>query len=125
MLVGECNLTVEPIIIGEKTFTLKRRLQWGEVNEIRDAANKLMSFSEKYKDKKVEDLTQEDFAELSKKLLSSQTSEQQLMANILIKCLGYAQEQLNELDYQDAVIIFNELYTQSTTPKKKSSQPYA
>lgn len=104
-------------------YAIKNLLNFGEVRRIRSNMSGFVSISEKFKDKKLEELSNDDFLELSKVMVKNDESDQ-MVANALERCYGITQDDLDKLPYEEALTLFSKLFNESTVIKKKSDQPY-
>jgi hypothetical protein len=104
----------ESITVGAKAYEVKRRLNVGEVREIRKKNASILGLNQQV----LAQATDEDLTEITKALLDKTDEQDEQVANILQACLGFTDEQVSALDYIDAVLLFNELYEHSTIIKK-------
>lgn len=60
-----------------------------------------------------------DLEQLAKDVMSVTRPQQQFLADTLNSCLGITQEQLDEMEFIDAALLFDMLFKLSTTIPKK------
>lgn len=101
-------------------YEVKRKLSFGEVRSFQKTIGNLMGM-----DEKIKNATNEELEKIAAEGLKSTDVQMELVANTIMSCLGFTQEQINELSYPDAIILFNEVLNSSTQVKKKLNQPYA
>ena len=97
-----------------------RKLSFGEVREAQKTVGTLIGL-----DEKIKNATDEDLSRIASEGMKSSDAQMQLISDTLINCLGFTQENLNKLDYAEAIVLFNEVFKSSTELKKKLDQPYA
>lgn len=117
---------LDPISVNGKEYTPLRRMNFGEVNTLRESSTTLLNFVDSYSAKPAEELSGLELSSLSKMLVSTQNHEQKLAATVLKSCFGMSQEELEKMDYVDSMVLFGELYILSTLGhglKKKSVAP--
>ena len=110
--------------MSEQNYDIKNLLTFGEVRKIRSNMSSFVELSERFKDKKIDDLSNDDFLEISKIMVKNDESDQ-MVAGALARCYDLTQDQLNEFSYQKAIELFSKLFNESTVIKKKSGQQYA
>lgn len=101
-------------------FEIKRLLNFGEVRKVRASMSEFAEIQEKLSK---EALNENDIKELNNIIIKSGESDQ-LVAALLGDCLLITQDDLDKMDYNQVVSLFGKLYTESTTIKKKSGEPY-
>ena len=114
---------MESVIIKDKEYKPKRLLTFGEVRKIRSTMGEFVAFSEKLRTKKPEDLTTDDFDKLER-IIARNAESDQYVVDALSSCYDLKQEDIDKLDYQDAVNLFTGLFNESTVVKKKQGEPY-
>jgi hypothetical protein len=110
----------DSIKFNDKEYEIKQKLTFGDVRKYQKSIGNLIDMQEKIKTAKDEELEK-----ILTDGLKTSTEEMDLVAHTITKCLGFTQEELDSLSFPDAVVLFNEIYTASTTIKKKLNQPYA
>lgn len=83
-----------------------------------------MAFTEKIKNKKQSEMNVADFEKMEELMAKNQDSDQYLV-DAIAECYNMTQEDIDKLDYQDAVSLFSNLFNESTVIKKKQGQQYA
>ena len=107
------------IKFNNQEYEVKRKLSFGEVRRFQRTIGHLLGL-----DEKIKNATTEQLERIAGEGLKSTDEQMQLVSDTIIKCLGFTQEQLDELSYPDAVVLFKEVFKSSTEIKKKSEQPY-
>jgi hypothetical protein len=107
-------MTAEALHIGGRAYEVKRRLNVGEVREIRKKNASILGLNKQV----LAEATDADLTEITKTLLEKTDEQDEQVAEILQACLGLTDEQVSALEYIDAVLLFNELYEHSTIIKK-------
>ena len=111
---------LDTIKFNDKDYEVKRKLSWKEVTEFQKSVGNLLSMENKLKNATLEQLT-----EVAVEGLEYNEAQKNIVANTIMSCLGFTQEELDVLPFTDAVMLFNEIYKDSTQIKKNLSQPYA
>ena len=101
------------------TYDLIQKLSFGEVRRFQKSVGNLLGM-----DKKINDATPEELEQLANEGFRANEEQMDIVQNILTKCLGFSQEQLDKTSYSDAILLFNEIFKASTEIKKKSDKPY-
>ena len=96
-------------------------LNFGEVRQIRTQMADYAELQEKITNN---ELSETDAQGEINKLISKSDASDKLVAEVLARCMNLSQKQLDDMDYNEAVTLFRKLYTESTTVKKNSTQPY-
>jgi hypothetical protein len=103
----------------DKDYEIKHKLNFGEVRFAQKTAGNLIGMEERIKN-----ANDDDLLKIAKEATENTDQQMELVVSTLIKCLGLTQEEINNLDYPDAVVLFNETLKASTEIKKKLNQPY-
>ena len=111
---------LDTIRFNDKEYEIKHKLTFGDVRKFQKSMGSLIGM-----DIKIKNATDEELVQIATDGMRNTEKQMDLVADTITKCLGFTQEQLDELSFPDAVILFNEIYTSSTTIKKKLDQPYA
>ena len=96
-------------------------LNFGEVRKIRE---QMADYAELQAKIDNNELAETDAQIELNKLISKSDESDKMVAEVLSRCMNLSQKQLDDMDYSEAVSLFRKLYTESTTVKKNSSQPY-
>ena len=99
-------------------YIVKKRLKFGEVFSYQETLGNLIGM-----DKRIRNATDEQLTSLAEEGQRKTLEQMKVVSDTIFTFIDYRQEQLNELDFVDAVVLFNEIYTAATTPKKKLEQP--
>ena len=110
----------ETINFNGKDIEVKHKLTFGDVRKFQKSMGSLLGM-----DQKIKNASDDELINITSEGLKSTEEQMDLVSNTIIKCLGFTQEQLDSLSFPEAVVLFNEIYTVSTTIKKKLNQPYA
>ena len=109
----------DTIKFNNQEYEVKQKLSFGEVRKFQKSLSGLIGL-----DEKIKNATPEELEKIATEGLKSTEEQMDIVQNTLVKCLGFTQEQLDVLSYPDAVVLFNEVFTNSTQLKKKLDQPY-
>lgn len=120
----------ETFSVNNKTYTIKRKLKFNEVTKIQENFNELLELQ---KNNEIF-INAEKLKEFSEKPIEEQikiiapgayrSHEQQLLvARFLKDVVGLTDAELDNLDYDEALLVFSEGYRISTSMKKKQGAP--
>lgn len=91
----------------------------GEVTITRENMLSFQPMIEEYKDRMISDLSELELSGLMQFSLKRNSEMDHHIVKTVARCYDLNQDQLNELEYLDALELFIKLYLESTTPKKK------
>lgn len=107
----------------DKTYTLSHKMTFGEVSRIRRLIKQIVETAKSVESEEAfQKLDVPQQVALIESSDSTNTEYEQIMANVLYRCLNLSQDDLNLLEFPDAVQLFGMVYSMSTNLKKKSSQ---
>lgn len=106
------------ITIADKKYDAKRRLNVAEVMQVRQKAANLIGINGR-----IASASPEELIKIQGEIMMENEAQDQLVIDILSKVLGRTPEQVTEMEYLDAVMLFSELFDESTILKKNSGQP--
>ena len=110
---------LDTIKVNGTDLEVKRKLTFGEVHKFQKNMGSLIGM-----DIKIKNATDEEIEKIASEGMKSTEEQYDIVANTIMECLGYTQEQLDKLSFPEAVVLFNEIYSISTQVKKKLNQPY-
>ena len=102
------------VYVGGKAYKIKRKLTVGEVRKIRLSNANLLGLNQQI----IANATDADLADITKRILEKTTEQDEEIAKIIQSCTGLTDEEINGLEYLDAVLLFNAIYEHSTIIKK-------
>lgn len=108
-----------------KLYTMKDSLKFGEVRKINSNLSFVNEINEKYGSKPLEEIDPKELQLVMAKGVKIDDEMLSMITNILYRCLGLQQEELNNLDFVDALTLFYKVYQKSTVIKKNLVQPSA
>lgn len=119
MAIREWRLALPSIKVNDKEYEIKRKLSFGEVKRFQNSLDNIIGM-----DKRIASATPEELEVIASQGMKSTTEQMDMIEQTLKSCLGFTQETLNTISFNDAVVLFNEVFSSSTVVKKKSDQPY-
>lgn len=119
MAIRELRLALPSIKVDNKEYEIKRKLSFGEVRKFQKSLDNIIGM-----DKKIASATPEELETIASEGMKSSTEQMGMIEDTLKSCLGFTQKQLDIISFNDAVVLFNEVFSSSTIVKKKSNQPY-
>src|SRR5690349_11231807 len=117
--------TIHEVPILGKNYRMIDTLTFGEVSTIRKSGKHFIGLSERIKG--LGGLPEAQFAEeinkISNEILLKSDETDDLVKEALERCYGLKSLEVKKLKYVDAAVLFSELLTHSTIPKKKLLKP--
>ena len=107
------------IKFNNQDFEVKRKLSFGEVRKFQKILGSIIGL-----DKKIRESTPEELEVIANDSMRNTGEQMEMVEQTLKNCLGFSQEDLEKLSFNDAIILFNQVFTDSTQIKKKSVEPY-
>ena len=101
------------IKFNNQEYVVKKRLKFGEVFRYQEILGNLIGM-----DQRIKTATDEQLYQIADEGQRKTMEQMQLVADTILTFIDYTQEQLNDLDFVDAIVLFNEIYKAATTPKK-------
>lgn len=94
---------------------IKHKLTVKQVREAKRVLNNLLTLNDRIRNAKPEDMDK-----ITNEVLGKTQEQDEFLESVLLDCLIITPEQLQNMEYLDAITKFNELYTKSTQIEKKS-----
>ena len=101
-------------------YEVKRKLSFGEVRKFQKVLGSIIGM-----DKKIKEATPEELESIANDSMKNTSEQMEMVEDTLKNCLGFNQEALEKLSFNDAISLFNQVFTESTQIKKNLKQPYA
>jgi len=107
------------IKFNDKEYDVKRKLSFGEVRKFQRVLGTVIGL-----DKKLREANPEELEVIANENIKNTEEQMELIEGTLKNCLGFDDKTLESLSFQDAINLFNQIFSDSTQIKKKSDQPY-
>lgn len=98
-----------------KSYTIKRDVKFGEYKKISKLSNSLQQLTKQY-----EFATEEEKLKIIDKFSNTTEDQLQMIGDFLESMLGLTQNDIDNMGVMEAIELFNESFTLSTSVKKKS-----
>ena len=110
----------ETVTINEKQYTVQRKLKFMEVTTLQKIFSKTISAQKEIGDPaKFAELPIEEQLKIIMPTFENTNEQNEKIVLFLSSVLGLTQEQINDLEFEEAFAVFNQGYTICTTMKKK------
>lgn len=111
---------VKPTVkISGKEYTVRKRLTVKQVKEGRRIAGAFIDFRDRLKDADADELIK-----IESEVMGRTADQDNYMAGVVSSCLGLTPEQVDDMEYTEALLAFSDLFKMSTELPKKSGEPY-
>ena len=97
---------------------IKHKLTVKQVRDAKKVLNNLLTLNDRIKN-----ATQQDMDKITNEVLSKTQEQDEFLEQTLQDCLNLSSEQIQNMEYLEAITKFNELYLKSTQIEKKTAQP--
>lgn len=96
---------------------IKHKLTVKQVRDAKRVLNNLLSLNDR-----IRTATPQDMEKITAEVLGKTQEQDEFLESVLLDCLMITPENLQNMEYLEAITKFNDLYTKSTQIEKKSEQ---